>query len=96
MSLSTLLHHAVLFLLANYGWHVLLTLIVLAIVWTNIKPSVLRWLRKRQERLEEENFDPDKAERYQDGMMKAREKMQRELEVKALLHQESEEEVGGL
>ena len=71
-------------------------MIVLAIVWTNIKPSVLLWLRKREERREEENFDPDKAERYQDGMMRSREKMQRELEEKARLHQEAEEEVGWL
>ena len=78
----------------NYGWHILFSVIVLAIIWTNIKPSVLRWLRKRQERLEEENFDPDKAERYQDGMLKAREKMQKELEEKARLYQETEDEVG--
>ena len=33
--------------------------------------------------LEEANFDPVKAEKYQDAMMRAREKMQRELEEKA-------------
>lgn len=37
---------------------------------------------------EEANFDPDKAERMQDAMMKAREKMQKELDEKAQLHQE--------
>ena len=82
-----------LFLLMNYGWYILLGVIVLFIVWANIKPSVLRWLKKREERLEEENFDPDKAERFQDGMLKAREKMQRDLEEKAVEHQEVMEEV---
>lgn len=81
------------FVLTSYGWHILLVVIILAIVWTNIKPSVLLWLRKREERLEEANFDPDKAERYQDGMMRAREKMQRELELKAQQHQELAEKV---
>lgn len=72
----------------------LLAVIVLAILWTNIKPSLMRWLKKREERMEEENFDPVKAERYQDGMLRAREKMQRELEEKARQHQEVKEEVG--
>ena len=39
------------------------------------------------------NFDPVKAERYQDGMVKAREKMQRELEEKAAEHEALMEEV---
>ena len=42
---------------------------------------------------EEANFDPDKAERIQDAMMKAREKMQKELDEKAQLHQEELEKV---
>ena len=82
-----------LLLIANYGWYILLSVIVLFIVWANIKPSVQRWLKKREERLEEQNFDPDKAERYQDGMLKAREKMQKELEEKAVEHQAVVEEV---
>ena len=82
-----------LLLIANYGWYILLGVIVLFIVWANIKPSVQRWLKKREERLEEQNFDPDKAERYQDGMLRAREKMQKELEEKALEHQAVVEEV---
>ena len=42
--------------------------------------------------MEEANFDPVKAERYQDGMIKAREKMQRDLEEKAREYQEEKEE----
>ena len=68
-------------------------MIVLFIVWVNIKPSVQRWMKKREERIEEQNFDPVKAERYQDGMLKAREKMQKELEERALEHQAVVEEV---
>ena len=82
-----------LFLLSNYGWYILLIVIVLFIVWANIKPSVERWLKKRKEREEELNFDPVKAERHQDAMLKAREKMQRELEEKAKEHQEVVEQV---
>ena len=52
-----------------------------------------RWLKKREERIEEENFDPVKAERFQDGVLKSREKMQRELDEKAKEHQEVVEEV---
>lgn len=85
---------AVVFVLVNYGWHLVLLLVVLALLWTNLKPSLLRWLKKREERLEEENFDPVKAERFQDGMLQARERMQRELEEKALQHQAVVEEVG--
>lgn len=77
----------------NYGWHILFAVIILAVLWTNIKPALMRWLKKREERFEEANFDPDKAERYQDGMLRAREKMQRELEEKARQHQELMEEV---
>ena len=62
-------------------------------MWANIKPSVERWLKKREERIEEENFDPVKAERFQDGVLRSREKMQRELEEKAREHQEVVEEV---
>lgn len=58
-----------------------------------IKPSILRWLEKREERLEEANFDPVKAEHYQDAMLRSREKMQRELEEKAREHQAKVEEV---
>lgn len=67
---------------------------MLALVWTSIKPAILRWLRKRQEKWEEANFDPDKAERYQDAMMKAREKMQKEMDEKAKEHEAITEEVG--
>lgn len=70
-------------LVTSYGWFIVLALIVLALVWTSIKPSILRWLRQREERLDEANFDPVKAENYQDAMMKSREKMQRELDNKA-------------
>ena len=82
-----------LFLLSNYGWYILLIVIVLFIVWANIKPSVQKWLKKREERIEEQNFDPVKAEQFQDGMMKSREKMQRELEERAREHQETVEQV---
>ena len=43
--------------------------------------------------MEEENFDPVKAEKYQDAMLKSREKMQRDLEIKAQEHQEKMEAV---
>ena len=62
-------------------------------MWANIKPSVQKWLKKRGERIEEENFDPVKAEQYQDAMLKSREKMQRELDEKAREHQEVVEQV---
>ena len=81
------------FLISSYGWYILLCGIILIIVWANIKPSVERWLKKREEKQEEMNFDPVKAERYQDGMVKAREKMQRELEEKAAEHEALMEEV---
>ena len=86
-------HLAVGFLLSNYGWFIIIAVIVLALLWTNIKPAITRWLRKREEMWEEANFDPDKAERMQDAMMKAREKMQKELDEKAQLHQEELETV---
>lgn len=82
-----------LFLLSNYGWYILLCLIILFIVWANVKPNVQRWLKKREEKLEELNFDPARAERFQDGMLKAREKMQKDLEEKATEHQAIVEEV---
>ena len=66
----------------------------MVIVWANIKPTIQRWFEKREKRQEELNFDPVKAERFQDGMLKAREKMQRELEEKAMEHQAVVEEVG--
>ena len=67
----------------------------MVIVWANIKPTIQRWLEKREKRQEELNFDPVKAEQFQDGMLKAREKMQRELEEKAMEHQAVVEEVRG-
>ena len=79
--------------MSNYGWYILLIAIVLFILWANIKPSVQRWLKKREERIEEENFDPVKAEQFQDSMLKSREKMQRELDEKAREHQEIVEQV---
>ena len=82
------------FLLTNYGWYILLGLVVMVIVWANIKPAIQRWLKKREQRQEELNFDPVKAERYQDAMLKSREKMQKDLEEKAMEHQAVMEEVG--
>ena len=79
--------------MSNYGWYILLIAIVLFILWANIKPSVQRWLKKREERIEEENFDSVKAEQFQDEMLKSREKMQRELDEKAREHQEIVEQV---
>lgn len=84
------------YLLTSYGWFIVLSVIVLALVWTSIKPVILRWLRKREERWEEANFDPVKAECYQDSMMKAREKMQKELDEKAEEYQVVTEEVRDL
>jgi F0F1-type ATP synthase membrane subunit b/b' len=71
----------------------LLIVVILFIVWASIKPSVERWLKKREERIEEENFDPVKAEKFQDGILKSREKMQRELDEKAKEYQEVVEQV---
>ena len=82
-----------LFLLSNYGWYILLATIILFIVWANVKPSLQRWLKKREERIEEQNFDPVKAERFQDAMLKSRERMQRELDEKAKEHQDVVEQV---
>lgn len=78
------------YLFVNYGWYILLAFIFLAILWTYVKPALMRWLKKR----EEANFDPDKAERYQDAMMRAREKMQEELNEKAKQHQDWMKKVG--
>ena len=60
-----------------------------------MKPSIMRWLRQRKERSDEANFDPVQAERFQEGMLRAREKMQRELERKTMEYQEEEERVSG-
>ena len=43
--------------------------------------------------MEEANFDPVKAEQYQDGMLLARERMQKELDEKSQEHQAMEDEV---
>lgn len=41
----------------------------------------------------EANFDPVQAEQFQEGMLRARERMQKELEEKALEYQEMEDKV---
>lgn len=46
-----------------------------------------------QEREEKRNYDPVKAEHFQDSMLRAREKMQRELDTKAAEHQDKMEKV---
>jgi len=81
------------YILVSYGWHILLGLTVAALVWTNVKPALLRWWRKRERMMEDANFDPVKAEHFQDGMMRAREKMQQELDRTAQEHQAEEEQV---
>ena len=45
--------------------------------------------------MEEAHFDPVKAEQFQDGMMRAREKMQQDLDKTAQEHQAAEEQVKG-
>ena len=46
-----------------------------------------------EQRTEEQNYDPIKAEHYQDSLMRSREKMQRELDQRAVEHQEKVERV---
>lgn len=43
--------------------------------------------------MEDANFDPVKAEKYQDGMLLARERMQRELDSKSQKFQEEQDQV---
>lgn len=93
-SISFPLFYLAVHLLTSYGWFIVLAVIILALVWTSIKPSILRWLRQREERWEEANIDPVKVEHYQDAMMKSREKLQRELDEKAQQHQDVTETVG--
>ena len=78
------------FILSTYGWHVVLALVVAAIVVTNLKPSIQRWLKKRENMKAEANFDPIQAEKFQDGMLRAYERMQKKQDEKALENQNME------
>ncbi|XP_003387558.1 PREDICTED: selenoprotein S-like [Amphimedon queenslandica] len=78
--------------ISRYGWFILLGLIVLLYVWYKLRPSVQEWQRKQKERQEERNFDPVKAEKYQDAMLQARERMQRKLDEDAAVRAKKIEE----
>ena len=80
-------------MVSQYGWFVVLGLVVLVYVWTKLKPSYEEWRKKRERLAEEQNIDPVKAERYQDDMMRAREKMQQKLNEDAVKYQIKKEEV---
>jgi len=79
-------------LVPQYGWYILLGLILLMVAWTQLRHHVYAWLQRRNEQVEERNFDPVKAEKYQDGMLLAREKMQRVQDEKAKEYQEKKME----
>ncbi|XP_064394010.1 selenoprotein S B-like [Halichondria panicea] len=78
-------------LLSEYGWYVLLTTVVLALAWSRLKPHYYQWKKKREDWIDEQNFDPNKAETYQDAMLKARARMQRDLNEQARVYQEQKE-----
>lgn len=109
---------AVYYVLADYGWYLLLGVALAVLVWAQAGPKIRAWLKRLEERREEQNYgewevgreggreggdmwmvvpfsspDPVRAERHQDAMMRAREKMQRELDEKALECQERLEAV---
>lgn len=79
--------------LTQYGWYGMLVLVLVGVAWVKLKPHILAWLKKREEWIEEQNFDPVKAESFQDGMLQARERMQREQDRKAAENQQKREEL---
>ncbi len=50
-------------LLSDYGWYVLFAVIVLGVAWSKLKPHYRQWKKKQEERIDEQNFDPVKAEK---------------------------------
>ena len=42
--------------LSEYGWHVLLVLVCVGVLWVKVGPAVREWWTKRKEREEELNF----------------------------------------
>jgi len=50
-------------LVSQYGWHILITVIILVVVWSRVKPYYYQWRKKQEELNDERNFDSVKAER---------------------------------
>ena len=42
--------------MSEYGWHILLVLVCVGIVWVKLGPAVRKWWAKKKEREEELNF----------------------------------------
>ena len=49
-------HPPVLQLLPEYGWYLLLALVVAVLAWIQLRHHVYAWLKRRQNLLEEQNF----------------------------------------
>lgn len=49
--------------MSDYGWYVLLTVVVLGVAWSRLKPHYHLWKKKREDWIDEQNFDPVKAEK---------------------------------
>lgn len=43
-------------LVPQYGWYILLGLILLMVAWTQLRHHVYAWLQRRNEQVEERNF----------------------------------------
>ena len=42
--------------LSEYGWHILLVLVCVGVLWVKVGPTVREWWTRRKEREEELNF----------------------------------------
>ncbi|CAI8027691.1 Selenoprotein S [Geodia barretti] len=78
--------------LSQYGWYIVLVVVCVGVVWMKLGPAVKGWWAKRKQREEELNFDPVKAEQHEDGLLRARERMQRLQDERAAEHQQKAEE----
>ncbi len=52
----SLLPNPVLTFLTQYGWYILVGVVLTLVAWVKLKPHLLAWSKKRQEWFEEQNF----------------------------------------
>ncbi|XP_013420916.1 selenoprotein S [Lingula anatina] len=81
--------------LKQYGWFVILGLIVITFLWHKIKPHLQQWLKKIEDQKEYTRYkdDPDLAQRRFEAMEKSRKALQEQLDRQAEVYTEKQKEI---
>ncbi|CAI9722528.1 seleno S-like [Octopus vulgaris] len=76
------------FVFEEYGWILLVVVILLIFAKSFLTPYLYKWRKKRDEEIYYSNYDNQKCQQTFEAMQKAREKMQRENDAKTELYLE--------